>query len=41
MLYWLIPLLIILGLIAYAADYFFRFAVVRKKPAKKKSTQSL
>lgn len=36
MLYWFIPLLILIGLILFAADYFFRFAVVRKKPAKKK-----
>lgn len=36
MLYWLIPLILLLGLLLFAADYFFRFAVVRKKPAKKK-----
>lgn len=36
MLYWLIPLILVPGLIYWAADYFFRFAVVRKKPAKKK-----
>ena len=36
MLYWLIPLILLIGLILFAADYFFRFAVVRKKPSKKK-----
>ena len=36
MLYWLIPLILLIGLLLLAADYFFRFAVVRKKPAKRK-----
>ncbi|MBQ2955324.1 MAG: alpha/beta hydrolase [Clostridia bacterium] len=36
MLYWLIPLLILLGAALFAADYFFKFAVVRAKPPKKK-----
>ena len=36
MLYWLIPLILILGLILFAADYFYRLAVVRSASAKKK-----
>lgn len=36
MLYWLIPLILLIGLLLLSADYFFRFAVVRKKPAKRK-----
>ena len=36
MLYWLIPLLIVLGALLFVTDYFFKFAVVRRKPARKK-----
>lgn len=36
MLYWLIPLIILLALVLFVTDYFFKFAVVRKKPSKKK-----
>ncbi len=40
MLYWLIPLLLILAALLWVMDYFFRFAVVRQKPAKKKKKSS-
>ena len=36
MLYWLIPLILVLGLILFAADYFYRLAVVRRTSTKKK-----
>lgn len=36
MLFWLIPLIILLALLLFVTDYFFKFAVVRKKPSKKK-----
>ena len=36
MLFWLIPLIILLALLLFVMDYFFKFAVVRKKPSKKK-----
>lgn len=36
MLYWLIPLLIVLVILLFVMDYFFKFAVVRKKPSPKK-----
>ena len=36
MLFWLILLFLVIGLLAYAVDYFFRFAIVRQKPARKK-----
>ena len=36
MLFWLIPLIILISLILFAADYFYRLAIVRNTSAKKK-----
>lgn len=40
MLYWLIPLLFLGGLMLAAVEYFFRFAVVRRKSSGKKSASA-